>query len=860
MDNIKFSNPWLFLLLIPLFAVTIWGYFKISKQDRKRPKNIASFAIHIVICLLLTVAIADFNFLNATTNTELYVLADVSTSNVQEYDKIDENIKKLTQQVDEKTKIGVVCFAKNYELLTPLGGQIKSVKNAKVDTSATDLEGALNYTASLYHNNVIKKVLIMSDGIETDNHAINAIEFLRSEDINVDALYLNHALPENEVQINGLDYTKNSYIDKVENLKVSVQAGKTSSVTVNLFKDDKKVDSVNATLSKGIDIINFELDTSTAGTFNYKVQIEAKNDTDLRNNEKYFIQKVTEGFKVLIIGARATDCYSVGALYNDNCEIDYFFNGEDVPYKLEDLCKYDEIVLSNTNIVSFNNHEEFVINLEKVVSQYGKSLITYGTTYASGTSSTTMSKYNNMLPVQFESSDAKCVALVIDASSSMLTDDRLDKAVEGAIACLDLLGEKDSVTVISFGEKTTVLQPLTSAKNRDQIIKSIRSINVSYATNMTRGLQEAYSQIRNANFDNKHVILLSDGLPTEIGYEQSLNSVVSNMAKNNIVSSFINISCIEGERLMRTLAQTGNGSYYYINNAEDIVDVILTSVADVVTNTKIEGNFEIHTNKANDTLIKNVSDLPNIKGYNFSRIKGSANTVYTVTYTNELGGEREVPLLAYWTFGKGKVVSFTSDISTSWANEFVSSSSGKNLFKNVNEYLEPKERVDTIFKVNANTKGFSTEINIELDLMNKDAYLEVNMFTPSNEKITTYLKNDSTFYQFITVTEEIGLYRLELIYHNGNNSYSDIQYFDFSYSKEYDYFLNGDEQLLYLLAGEEGTVSENLDYSLLDSETNLRFYDSITPYLLLVTIVLFIVDVVLRKLRLSDLKRRRKAV
>ncbi|MCH5171706.1 MAG: VWA domain-containing protein [Erysipelotrichales bacterium] len=853
MNNIKLTNPLLFLLLIPLFAVTIWGFIKIARE-RRNAKNIVSFIIHLAICALLTLSLVDLNYLNAAKNTELYILADVSESTHQTYDKIDQNIKELSQKVDDKTKIGIVCFAKNYQLLTPIGGEIKSVKSANVDTSATDLEGALNYVSNLYHDNVIKKLFLISDGIETDNHAINSIEQLRNLDINIDALYLNNPIIENEVQINGVEYTKNTYLDRTETLKVAIQTGTTSNVTLNLYKNNEKIDSKNATLNKGIDIVNFALDTSIVGTHMYKVEVEANNDINSQNNVKYFTQKITENFKVLIIGNRSTDCYSAGALYNDNCILDYYFNNDPVPYKIEDLVKYDEIVLANANVVSFNNHEEFVQNLEIVVSKYGKSLITYGATYASGTSSQTMSKYNNMLPVQFESSDKKCVALVIDASSSMQTDQRLDKAIDGAIACLDLLGEKDSVTVISFGEDTRVLQPLTSAKDREKIIENIRSITVSYATNMTKGLDTAYNQIRNNNSENKHVILLSDGLPTESNYEESLRSVVTKMSNNKIVTSFINICCREGENLMKSLSQIGNGSYYFINRASDIVDVILTSVADVVTETKIEGDFEVHLNRKNDLLVKNVGDLPHINGYNFARIKGSANTVYTVTYTNELGGTRDVPLLAYWTFGKGKVVSFTSDISTTWAVNFKNSTGGEVLFKNIVDYLEPKERIDTLFEVNTSNNGFSTDIKIALDFLNKDAYLEVNVFTPNNKQITKYLKNENTAYQLTILTEEIGLYRLELTYHNGDYVYSNAEYFDFSYSKEYDYFLNGNEQLLSLIVGENGKVSEVLDYSLISEETNIRYYETITPYLLLASIVLFIIDIIIRKLRLSDLK------
>ncbi len=853
MSNIKISSIWALLLIIPLLLFVIIPFVKM-KDGKRKAKNIISLIIHITICILLTLAISNIEILRSSKNTELYVLADVSISNEDNYEKMDNSLKELSSKIDINTKIGLVCFAKNYELLSPLGTNLKSVSSSHVDKSATDLESALKYTATLYHDNVIKKLLIISDGLETDNHSINAIEQLRAENINVDALSLDRAMLANEVQINGVDYTKVTYTKKEETLKVSLQAGKDNNVTLNLYKNNELEATQNLLLNRGINIATFKLDTLQSGIYDYKVQVESEDDYYKDNNEFYFTQNVSAEYKVLVIGNTLSDCESVSEFYTWPCDVSSYFNGEDIPYTLEDLCLYDEIVLSNVNIISLNNHEEFIINLEKVISKYGKSLSTYGATFASGTSSETMSKYNNMLPIQFEASDAKCLALVIDASSSMETDNRLDKAKEGAIACLDLLGEKDYVTVISFGDTTSVVQPLTSAKNREQIINSIRSIHVSYATNMTRGLQEAYNQIRNANFENKHVILLSDGLPSELDYYYSLPNIVETMTNNNIVTSFININCREGDYLMRYLASIGTGEYYYISRSSDIVNVILSSVADVVNETVIEGDFTINSYKNHDVLTENVSNLPNIKGYNFSRIKGSANTVYTVTYTNDLGGTREVPLLAYWTFGKGKVLSFTSTFTNSWAEELKTSEGGKNLFKNILDYLKPKEKITSSYEFSVATKGFSTELNIELDLVNENAYLQVDIYLPDETVITKYLMNESYFYNLVIPTEEKGIYKVTLTYRYLDYKYTDTKYFAYSYSQEYNYFKESNEKLLYSLLSENGKVMHELDYTLLNDETSTRYYESISIYLLITTLFLFIIDIFLRKLRLSDLR------
>lgn len=851
MSNIKLDNPLFLLLMIPMFVFIIVSFFML-KKGKSKVKNIVSLLLHLFISVLLVVSCAKISVLKSIKNSEVYILADVSESTKQQEEQIDKYILDINNQIDNVTKLGVICYGKNYEVLTPLGGQIKSVSSSKVDKSATDLEGVLRFTNSYFSNDVIKKIILITDGEETDNHSLNAMQELKSNNVYIDAIYLKHPLLENEVQINSLSYNEKVFLNHDESLKVSVQTSRDCQIDITLYLDNQIKETKKENLAKGINIIEFDLDTSKEQLAHYKITITSDQDTYIENNEMFFVQDVTSDFKVMVVGKTRSDCLTAMVNYDlENTEVDYFFNNEDIPYRIEELLKYDEILFTNFNIVSVNHHEELVENLELYVSKYGKSLITYGETYASGTSSPIMSKYNNILPVQFESVDAKCLALVIDASSSMETDNRLDKAVEGAIACLDLLGEKDYVTVISFGEKTKVLQPLTSAKNREQIINSIKSITVSYATNMVKGIQEAYSQIRTANFENKHMIVLTDGLPYDDEY--ILNSTVENMARNNVVSSFINISCKEGESLLKNLAILGNGEYYFITSSSDIVNVILTSVSDVVTNTKIEKETKINVAKEKDILLENVSDLPNIQGYNFCRIKGSANTILTVTYTNELGGEREVPLLAYWTYGKGKVISFTSNANSTWTSDLINSSQGKILFNNITSFAQPETKIDTMYKVDITTKGFSSEVIVELDFINQDAFLEMNLIYPNGNNITRYFKNLSNVYSTTFLTDIIGEYTLELTYHHIDYTYQVVKHFSFCYSKEYDMFTRQNEQLLYEIVGEDGTISFDGKYEINASEVEHRYYENISVYLLITSVILFIVDVTIRKLNIKDL-------
>lgn len=847
MSSVSFKNPYLLFIIIPLIIVVLIGFFIMEKKSRRNLKNIISLSLHLLICVLVTLASADMSILQAETKTDLYVIADVSYSNAEDEEKIDNYIKQINAQIDSKTSLGVICFGKNYEVLTPLGGSIKSVKNSRVDRSATDLEGALKYTNSLFSQDAIKRMILITDGVETDNSALNALEDLIKNDVYIDAIYLNEPLSYNEVQINQINYSSSVYLNHESSLKVFIQSSNNTDCKVKLINNNDEK-SLQVKLTRGINVINFDLDTSTAGVFDYEVKIETPNDKIAENNSFLFRQEVVSKVKVLLVSDNTRDFSEINKLYSDDAEIDPYIGTYNVPTSIGELCKYDEIVLSNINLLQIENYEEFIFNLEAFVSLYGKSLVTFGATYANGDVSETLRRYNGMLPVQFEASDAKALALVIDCSSSMMEEDRLDRAKEGAIACLDLLSEKDYVTIIAFGENVKVVQPLTSASNKSTIIDAINAIDYSYATMMGAGLKSAYSQLRNVNLDDKQVIVLTDGQPHET--QSELEKIVYDMNKDNIVSSFINISCREGESLLKSLAKFANGLYYYVGSSADLVNIILSSVANEVVNTKIEGDFNVNVRMPNDNSLTDISELPLINGYNYSRIKTSASTVLTVTYTNEDGGSREVPLYAYWEYGKGKVSSFTSNIGSNWTKDFRASEAGKSFLTSFISNSLPKERVSSPFLMEVTNNGFTSSVSVSVP-QKSVGFIKMKVTSPQGNTEEKFLKYNNSSYYGIFTTNEKGLYRVSIEYYMQGKTVIDEQIFFFSYSKEYKEFVTKDESLLYKLTKNRGKVSTDVEYIMLGEEIENRYSLSLALPFLVIAMALFIIDIFVRKTKIK---------
>ena len=872
MNNIKVTNPYLAFIAIPLVIAIVVGFFLLPKYKRKSTKNLISLGLHFLMVATLTLTFIDIRFLHTSENTEMVILADCSESTRENIDTLDSTISDIYNQGKEKGyKVGVVAFASSGDNIVKIGdsyrsGKIKDVfESDSFDKTSTDIKTALDYSKDLFSENSVKRLVLVSDGKETDDSAIDSIESLINSSITVDAVLLD-SKEGDEIAITGLEYTDHCFLNKPQTAKVSIYSHSQTTAKIELLSGGEIKQSKDVDLAKGMSVYSFDLPSDQVGTFKYDVKVTpltGNTDKYEENNQKSFEQDFTDEIKVLLLSNTSADLNAIKAmnLYTDKAKIDAYYSTSEYPYTLEEFMKYDEIILSDVNISEIGYSDEFVANLNTAVKYYGKSLITYGATY-SAASGDYVKTYNDMLPVQYESDEPKALILLIDVSYSM-EGDKLKQAKAGAIACLDLLGEKDYIGVVTFSDNTNVVVGLTSAKNRSAITSRINKITVQGSTTMKPGLVKCDEMLSGSDFEFKNVICLSDGLPFDD--EKDLRTQVYKMAAKNISVSFINIACNQKEaiKLLTTLAQYGNGAYYYASSASTVIRIIESSVSEEITNKAIEEDTTIQVHVADDGTLKDVdtSGFTSIGGYNYCRMKTLSTTVLTVQYQTDSDFSKvmTIPLYAYWDFGNGRVSSFTSSLSGSWTKNFRSKEAGVKFFQNATNESLPKRKTVNNMDFTYTTKGKSTDVVLTSNDGDKTATVKIEVTAPDQSVASYDLIFDGTSYISTINTSIIGEYTVKLSYKGSaegskEESYSYPLFFD--YSSEFDTTNGVDNTLLYNLSKQNGNYYKgSYKLELLDSELQFRSYNSSMLWFLLATVIIFLIDVLVRK---SDFKKKKK--
>lgn len=194
MSSINLDNAYLLFLIIPLVLLFAVPFAVAVKKQNANGHNIASLALHIIIAVLIAFTAAGTTIITTVTETNVYVLADVSYSANKNLDTVDEYINRLGGSLPGNSKMGVICFGKDYKLITRLGHRFSTVKNSGVDDSQTDIVNALGYAGTLFRADVVKHVVVITDGKQTyegdSNSLKRAADALVAKNIKVHAIYL----------------------------------------------------------------------------------------------------------------------------------------------------------------------------------------------------------------------------------------------------------------------------------------------------------------------------------------------------------------------------------------------------------------------------------------------------------------------------------------------------------------------------------------------------------------------------------------------------------------------------------------------------------------------------------------------
>ena len=815
MRNISFDNPYLLLLIIPLALCVLLPFFIIRNKDNKAVTWTVSVVSHIVIIVLVALAAAGLASTSVLTKTTLYVVADVSYSSNENLDKIDEHIKEIQENLPVNTTLGVVCFGRNCAITTSPGRRVVSVKEAQVDTSQTDIVGALSFTEALFDGESLKRIILITDGNDTANNSsgslASTVERLTENGVRVDAIFLDNSVKEGqvEVQLMETEQCESTYTGSKNEAKFLVQSSIDTEIMLELYRRPKiegeepgELERLNYTVFKaysGLNTITMELPTEE-GTYEYQVKIVAEGDISEHNNTRSFSQKIAGKQKILLVTGIASEVDMIKGLYGGKAEVEaYIVNSpkDNAPFTIEALSQYDEVVLSNVDIRNIRNSNAFIDSLDMVVSQYGKSLITMGDLgIQDNRDDPTFVKFAELLPVSYGSANraGRFYTIVLDVSHSMFMASKFTTAKSSAINLLSVLDDEDYVSVIIFSGEVDVLQPKMVKECKESYINTINSLTTEHGTDLGLALDDALTTIKDLKYEENHIMIISDGFSftNEYDAQKIAKDLYNEGATISAINTYFPADGASGSVTLKGVVNAGTGgNYYEIKRPEDVYDAVFGKIAEDISDTVIIKEGIVNIAKYDDDMVQGFFEFPNASQYIVSLEKYDAVVPLTVTYKRANESQQTIPLYAYRMHGNGKVSSFTSSLSGSWTRNWTDDVKEK-FVSNMLISSTPTKRVDHPFTLDVIYNEFNATIDLIPSVLNPLATTTLRITTPDGRTVTRNLTFDSKKFSYAMTTNMVGTYWIDATYSYDDVSYNTATSFDIPYLPEYNEFATFD--------------------------------------------------------------------
>lgn len=181
------------------------------------------------------------------------------------------------------------------------------------------------------------------------------------------------------------------------------------------------------------------------------------------------------------------------------------------------------------------------------------------------------------------------LTFLVDVSGSMQSPDKLPLAKEAMRTALRSLRDDDSVAVVTYAGRTSVVLPATPVRQRDTIEQAILSLQSGGGTAMASGMELAYREATKQLGSDRtaRVMVLSDGDANigPVGHLDILKSIRGYVSEGVTLSTVGFGTGNYNDHLMEQLADAGNGNYSYIDSRatmQRVFDDELTSALEVI--------------------------------------------------------------------------------------------------------------------------------------------------------------------------------------------------------------------------------------------------------------------------------------
>ncbi len=659
--GVEWNHPWALLLLPLCLGLVLWIDRRYQRRVRSLKKRV-SLWVRLALVTVMVLSIGMPSVLLPNGESATWVLLDVSDSTASAQSAMQEWVSQALARKPANENVGVISFGADAMVEMPMTQDPHfSGLHTAVQPDGSHLTDALRLASALLPAESSGRLLVISDG-QTDD-ASGMVAGLKARGITVDTLEVPSA-DQPDAQVTQVAVPAEVYEGNGFSIQVTVDSNLETTGTLVLYQNGIPTATRRVELRKGENLFAFQDVAEKTGVVTYEARLQADGDHQAQNNSASAYLYALGSPQVLVVeGKNGSGEEMVKMLTATGFHVARMA-AEELPIAPDPLRQYDALVLANVDFDAATQTQWSA--LETAVRLFGRGLCVLGgdSSYALGGYRGTV--LETMLPVTIDVRNklqmpALSLMLVIDKSGSMTSGQfgttRLEVAKEAAMRSTEVLMEKDQVGVIAFDDAAKWVVPLQKVTDVAAIQESIGTIRPGGGTAFYSALEQAVGALMAVDTPQKHIIFLSDGEPGDGGFEQ----LALLATQNDITLTTVAVGSGANTKLMELLSTIGGGRAYRAGEFDNIPKIFTKE-------TFLAGGTYVQ-NREFTPIITETSPLTAFDG--FPRLQGYLTTMDKPLATVSMISDREDPLLAWWPYGAGTVLAWTSDAQGSWTKSFL---------------------------------------------------------------------------------------------------------------------------------------------------------------------------------------------
>ncbi len=581
-------------------------------------------------------------------------------------------VNRTVQGKPERDRAGLVIFGRGAGVeLPPRQSFPFEAINVRVPRDGTSLERALTLSGAMLPDTSVGRIVLLSDGAQTEGDAAAILPELTARGIRVDTLPIAYE-HEREVWLERLDLPR--IVKPGETYEASVVLSSLAAGTgvLTLSENDQVVAEQPVTFAEGKNRFTLPLYMRGPGFYEYTAHIRVPGGDDgwdennLAVNHLYLRGKG----RVLVVAGVAGGIEHTRWLCEAMRASDLLVDEQEpfeLPFDALSYLPYDTIVFANVAADELDAARMQAIH-DAVVAQ-GSGFLMVGGENSFGAGGYNRTPIEKILPVSMDIKKRKALpkgALAIILHTCEFAEGNTwGKRI--AKEAMRVLSEQDEIGVLvySYGQGTSGEQwlfPLTPASEYEALVPLINNATIgdmpSFATTMELG----YKGLVASDAAARHMIIISDGDPSP-----PPPPLLAKFAQAQISVSTVAINPHGGQEqsIMGAIASATGGRYYFPQDPKQLPSIFIKEAKTLRRNI-VQNRTFVATTSFPSPILKGIDSVPPLHGLVLTMAKPRAETILLAP-----DEEDSDPLLAVWRHGLGTTAAFTSDLSANWGRDWV---------------------------------------------------------------------------------------------------------------------------------------------------------------------------------------------